>query len=539
MSRRNAGIREHSDALRARLADAEDMLRAIRQGEIDALIVEGAGGSQVYTLHSAEEPYRHLVEQMDEGAVVLTRRGDILYANARFAALVGEPLASVIGSRIGRFVTARDSPGVEALLAAGTGRCRGSLIGPASGAVEVSLSMTTTPSAHGDRLNLVVTDLRELLEATVGRDRAERNSRTKDEFLAMLAHELRNPVGAIGSAVRVLEVPQGTAESARRARGVISRQVAHISQMFNDLLDMERVGSGRIRLNRHPLEMADTVRRGVAAVTGDAGVNRQIEVSVEPLWVNGDALRIEQVVTNLVTNAVKYTPPGGAIRVALRAEGRDAVLTIDDTGFGIPPALLPSVFDLYVQGDRTLDRAQGGLGIGLTLVRRLVEQHGGTVEASSEGEGRGSRFTVRLPGIHAAEASPRLVGPIEQPVTPRRVLVIENGRDARETLRLMLELAGHVVYDAPDGARGLELLNVVRPDVAIIDVGLPVEDGYEVARRIRAEPHGRGMLLVALTGGGAPGTPSPWLEHGFDSHLARPVDPDQLARLIGVTAGVS
>ena len=538
MSTRDAGMHDHPDALRARLDDAEDMLRAIRQGEIDALIVEGADGSHVYTLHSAEEPYRHLVEQMQEGAVVLTRRGDILYANARFADLVGQPLTSVIGGRIHRFVNGGDGGGLETLLAAGSGRCRASLIGRGSGGVDVSLSLTTTLSAGGDRLNLIVTDLRELLEANNGRDRAERNSRTKDEFLAMLAHELRNPIGAIGSAVRVLDVTQA-AEPARRARGVISRQVAHISQMFNDLLDMERVGSGRIRLDRRPLDMADAVLRTVATVTGDAGVDRQIEVTTEPLWINADALRIEQVLTNLVVNAVKYTPPGGRIHVALRADGNDAVLTVDDTGVGILPALLPSIFELYVQGDRTLDRARGGLGIGLTLVRRLVELHGGAVTASSPGEGRGSRFCVRLPLIHAAVASPPPAVSLEQPAKTRRVLIIENDKDARETLRMMLELAGHVVYEAPDAACGLELLKAVHPDVGIIEVGLPVTDGYQVARRIRAEPHGRGMLLLAVTGDGAPGEPAPSPEHGFDFHVQRPVDAVQLARLMSIGAGVS
>jgi PAS domain S-box-containing protein len=523
---------DHPETLRARLAEAEDMLRAIRQGEIDALVVEGAGGHQVYTLHSAEEPYRNLVEQMQEGAVVVTNRGDILYSNARFAALVGEPLESVVGRRIHRFVNASDRDDFEALLSAGRGRRRGRLIGPDACALEVSLSLTTTASANGDRLNLVVTDLSELLEANSNRDRAERDNHTKDEFLAMLAHELRNPLGAITSAVRVAASTAAEGEPASRAHEVIARQVGHISRLIDDLLDVERVVAGKTRLNRQPLDMAEAVRRAVATFSDDARLDRHLDISTESVWVDGDAVRIEQVLTNLVTNAVKYTPPGGRIRVALRADGRDAVLSVEDTGFGISPTLLPFIFDLHVQADRTLDRAQGGLGIGLTLARRLVELHGGTIVASSEGEGRGSRFTVRLRQIPSAGRSSAVSFPPDRRAQPRRVLLIEDSADAREMLRMTLELAGHVVYDAADGVRGLELLNVVRPDVGIIDISLPRMDGYQVARRIREEPHGRGMLLLALTGYGLPGDAQRSSEHGFDYHLVKPVDPDHLTRLI-------
>ena len=533
MITRHAGHPEQIEALRARLAEAEDMLRAIRRGEIDALVVEGAGGSHVYTLHSAEEPYRNLVEQMQEGAVVLTPRGDILYANARFAALVAEPLESVVGSRIYRFVNPSDRDDFETLLDAGSGRCRSSLIGSGSGAFEVSLSLTTTVSPNGGRLNLIVTDLSELLEANSKRDRAERDNRTKDQFLAMLAHELRNPLGAISGAVQVLELTQAKGEHATRAHEVIARQVGHISRLITDLLDVERVVSGKIRLNRQPLDMAEAVRRAVATFAGDARLDRHIDISTEPVWVDGDEMRLEQVLTNIVTNAVKYTPPGGRIHVALRADGNDAVLSVEDTGFGISPELLPFIFDMYVQADRTLDRAQGGLGIGLTLVRRLVELHGGAITASSEGEGHGSRFIVRLRQIPSARVSDGLARPPpERRATHRRVLLIEDSGNARERLRAMLELAGHVVYAAADGVRGLELLNDVRPDVGIIDVSLPIMDGYQVAKRLREEPHGRGMLLLALTDHGSPGESKRSLGQGFDYHLVKPVDPDDLARLI-------
>jgi PAS domain S-box-containing protein len=527
---------EQADTLRVRLAEAEEMLKAIRQGEIDALVVEGAGGSQVYTLHSADEPYRHLVEEMQEGAVVLTGRGDILYANARFAALVGEPLESVVGRRIDRFLAESDRSEFEALLRSGNGRQRGRLIGSDAGAIEVSLSLSTSATGRRDRQNLIVTDLSELFAANSGRARAEHDNRVKDEFMAMLSHELRTPLSAISAAVRVLALTSNDGQPARRACDVLARQVGHISHLVDDLLDVERLVSGKIRLNRQPLDMAKAVHQAVASFIGDALLDRRIDVSTESVWVDGDAERLEQVLTNIVTNAIKYTPPGGVIRVSLRADGGDALLTVDDTGFGISPRLLPFIFDLYVQADRTLDRARGGLGIGLALVRRLVELHGGTIVASSDGEGRGSRFVVRLRQVAAAKELFDVSGLQDRRAKPRRVLLIEDNKDAREMLRTMLELAGHVVYAAADGASGLELLNAEHPEVGIIDIGLPRMDGYQVARRIRDLPHGRDMLLLALSGYGSPSDAHRSVEHGFDYHLVKPVDPDDLTRVIRAAA---
>jgi CheY-like chemotaxis protein len=238
-----------------------------------------------------------------------------------------------------------------------------------------------------------------------------------------------------------------------------------------------------------------------------------------------------------MANAVKYTPSGGRIVVTLKADGADAVLSVEDSGLGISPRVLPFIFDMYVQADRTLDRAQGGLGIGLTLVRRLVELHGGTVTAASAGAGCGSTFTVRLKQVPTAAPLSAAAAPRERRARPRRVLLVEDSADAREMLRMMLERAGHIVYAAADGARGVELVNVVRPDVGIIDIGLPVMDGYEVAKRIREEPHGRHMLLLALTGYGAADDVKRSVERGFDYHLVKPVDPDRLTRLI--TSAVS
>ena len=518
--------------LRERLAEATETLEAIRRGDVDALIVQVGGGEEVYTRVTPDEPYRDLVEQMHDGAVVLAVTGEILYCNARFASLLGVPLESVIGTRFDRFVDTPDVLCIEDLLRAGRGRCRCQLIRPDGETIESYVSLTTTHVKDVDRLNVIVTDLRALHEAYRSRDLAEQNSRMKDEFLTMLAHELRNPLGAISSAVQVLVSVKGGGESGTRARNVVARQVAHLSHLVDGLLDVEQVLSGEIQLNRRPFDMAEAVRLSVTNVPRDIGLDLQAEVGAEPVWIDADVVRIEQVLTHLVANSIRHTPPGGRIHVTLRGDGHDAVLTIKDTGVGISRDLLPVVFDMFVQAAQDLDRAKGGLGIGLTLVRRLVELHGGTVVASSDGEGHGSTFTVRLP------QSPTGPAPSARPddAHPRRVLLIEDDNDARGMLRLMLEIAGHTVYDARDGVRGIELLEAKHPDVAIIDIGLPGLNGYQVAQRVRALPNGRAVVLVALTGYGRPSDQRRSTEAGFDYHLVKPVDPDALRSLLQTAA---
>src|SRR6266850_5312578 len=330
------------------------------------------------------------------------------------------------------------------------------------------------------------------------RAEAEAVNRAKDEFLAMLGHELRNPLGAISNAAHLLTLAESRGGDTTRARDIIARQVQHLARLVDDLLDVSRVVAGKVVLRLQPLDAAETVRR-VAALHG--GGRHVIAVDSTPVWVSADPTRLEQILTNLMANAVKYTQPGGEIAVTVGREREGTVVRVRDSGSGIRPELLPRVFDLFVQGDRSLERTGGGLGIGLTLVRHLVQLHVGTVEAGSEGPGRGSTFTVRLPvlavaPVPAGVASAPVAGPA------RRVLVVEDNDDARETLRNLLHLFGHEVHEARDGDTGVEEARRLAPDVALIDIGLPGIDGYEVARRIRAHvPRAR---LVAVTGYGQP-----------------------------------
>jgi signal transduction histidine kinase/ActR/RegA family two-component response regulator len=525
-------------SLTERLAEAEDTLRAVRSGEIDAFIVQGPTGDQIYALRSAEQPYRHLVEDMLEGAAILTIEGDIAYCNKRFAELVAVPLEEVVGGAMERFISVTDRPAYRALLIAGTGKCRAQLRTAAGGNLDVLMSFTTSSSDEVERRNLIITDLSELLDAQSGRDRAEQQSQAKDEFMAMLAHELRNPLSAITAAVQVLEAAKGHDGPAARARCIIGRQAQHLSRLVDDLLDVSRVVTGKIVLERCPLDFSDLVRRALAGFT-ERESQHHFEISITPVWIEGDAVRIEQIVYNIIGNAVKYTPAGGRISVSLTTEGNEAVLRVEDNGFGIAPELMPRIFDLFVQGERTLDRAQGGLGIGLTLVQRLLKLHNGVVSVHSDGPDSGSLFTVRLPRAVAGDATAPSRHQPHTSCIKRRVLIIEDNRDAREMFRMMLELDGHEVIEAEEGSAGLQLLGTATPDIAFIDVGLPGLDGYEIARRFRDDSGARGdqstkhqVLLIALTGYGTPDALERSRCAGFDYHLIKPVNPEALYKLL-------
>ncbi|MBV9190301.1 MAG: response regulator [Betaproteobacteria bacterium] len=360
---------------------------------------------------------------------------------------------------------------------------------------------------------------------------AEEANRSKDEFLAMLGHELRNPLGAISNAAQLLGAPDE--ESRTHARAVIGRQVQHLARMTDDLLDAARAMTGKIVLQRQPLDLAEAAARALATLraAGRTG-RRRLAERLEPVWVDADPTRIEQILGNLLGNALKFTPEGGTITISVEKVGDEAVLRVSDTGIGMPPALAARVFEPFVQGERPLDRSYGGLGIGLTLVRRLAELHGGSATAASEGPGQGSVFTVRLPAARAPQVERRRAG-TKSSAPVRNVLVVEDNEDARETLRRMLELGGHHVRTAADGASGLEAVRSAPPEIALIDIGLPEMDGYELARRIRSEfGAGRQPYLVAVTGYGMPDDRKRTLEAGFDLHVVKPVDAALLADVL-------
>ncbi len=367
------------------------------------------------------------------------------------------------------------------------------------------------------------------------RQAAERKSHAKDEFLAMLGHELRNPLSAISSAASLIGLAGAGPDTVARAKAIIQRQSQHLSRIVDDLLDLSRAMSGKILLSRQPLEVSALVSACLDTfkATGRTG-SYLINVELAAGWVDGDPTRLEQIATNLIDNALKYTPPGGRIDISVAHDDElgQVVLTVRDTGVGIAPDLLPHVFDVFVQGSITIDRSQGGLGIGLALVRRLVELHGGSVDARSDGTGNGSTFIIRLPRTVAGVSNePRTTTGIDS--GKPTVLLIEDNEDGREMMATMLGVYGYSVQQAADGLQVVQMAHAGAPDVALVDIGLPGIDGYEVARRLRLEAATRNIKLIALTGYGLAEDQRRVLEAGFDMHLVKPVDINHLLEAIG------
>ncbi|HUF92877.1 MAG TPA: ATP-binding protein, partial [Candidatus Limnocylindria bacterium] len=381
-------------------------------------------------------------------------------------------------------------------------------------------------------VSLDITERKQLeAEREARRMEVERESRAKDEFLAMLGHELRNPLGTITNTLGVLDRIVAD-EPTRRLTGIIGRQVTHLGRLVDDLLDVARLTSGKIDLRLGTPDLRELAARCLDTFT-EAGrtVAHRIVVDGESVCVKGDPARLEQVISNLLDNALKYTPAGGEVRIITARAGADAIVRVEDTGEGIRDDLLPKVFDLFAQEPQALDRARGGLGLGLTLVKRLVELHGGSVSVTSTGPGLGSEFTVRLPAVEAVPHD-GLAPPAAAPGSGRRVLIVEDNADARESLCLFLQLVGHEVATAEDGPRALATLQTFQPDVAVIDVGLPGMDGYAVAHAIRQRPDGTRMCLIALTGYGQAEDQRRALDAGFDIHLTKPIDPEKIQHLL-------
>ncbi|KQT13524.1 hybrid sensor histidine kinase/response regulator [Ramlibacter sp. Leaf400] len=367
--------------------------------------------------------------------------------------------------------------------------------------------------------------------------------RRKDEFLATLAHELRNPLAPIKYAMALLRRADDPGQLAR-ARDVVDRQVSQMARLIDDLLDLSRVNRGLIRLQLEPLRVADLVREAVevARPALDEGRHElQVLPPPEQVFVHADATRLVQVLGNLLGNAAKYTPDGGRIVVSARAEGGEALIEVADNGVGIPPADQGRLFQMFTQLEHTASRSRGGLGIGLSLVRTLVQMHGGTVSLRSEGLGRGSTFTVRLPRMGgvpalAPQAPGGVSGAAEAGERGLRIAVVEDNDDGRASLVELLGLMGHEVRSAADGAAGVELVRSFRPDLVLLDLGLPVMDGLEACRRIRGDPQLRQVRVVALTGWGTDLDRERTARAGFDLHLTKPVEAETLRRTVEKTA---
>jgi len=489
-----------------------------------------------------EQLFRLMVESVRDYAIfMLDATGHVVTWNIGAERIKGFTASDIIGSHFSRFYPPED---------VAAGKCEMELEGAArdgrfedegwrvrkDGSHFWANVVISAVRDHDGRLigfSKVTRDLTERKrneEDRAARLAAEQANRTKDEFLAVLGHELRNPLAPILTALQLIKLRGG--DHALREHDVIERQVKHMMHLVDDLLDVSRITRGKLELRRKPFDLRNGLAKAIEIASPlfeQRDHKLHVEVPNDPLGIDGDEARLTQVFANLLTNAAKYTDPGGHITMHVVSSDGHIEVAVSDDGVGIAPDLLPRVFELFVQGYQPVERSTGGLGLGLTLVQRLVHMHGGTVAAESAGPGRGSTFTVVLPSIELPpESTGKRTGKIfATAIQPRRILLVDDNEDALVLLAEALRMAGHTVETATDPMQALALIGELRPDVAILDIGLPVMDGYELAAKIRALQES-GPRLFALTGYGQPADRERTKQAGFTAHFVKPVDVRQL-----------
>ena len=543
----DAGLLAEIERLRLRLSESEDTLRAIRAGEVDALVVD----HRLYVLRDVESLTSRLrndvIAQMDDAVIAVDNEQRVTYLNEAAARQYGVPASDALGRPLAalydyRWLAAGDAAAAqEALARTGSWRGRNLHIKRSGEAIHVESAVTVTRDQHGQRSGLlaVIRDVSERVRAEAALADADRR---KDEFLATLAHELRNPLAPIRNALEMMHLDGGPLTQAD-ARGIIERQLRQLVHLVDDLLDVSRISQGKVELRRQRVDVVDAVRAAVETSRPLIAAGRhELTVQLPPageLVVEADLTRLTQVIANLMNNAAKYTPDRGRITVAAERSGAaEALVQVHDSGVGIPAEMLPRVFDLFAQVDRSLDRAQGGLGIGLALVRKLVEMHGGRVQAHSEGLNRGSTFSIRLPLLAPSTRLPEQSSPAGAALHAGGdngigVLVVDDNVDSAQSMAQLLAILGYRTWTAHDGQEALQVAGDRRPQAVILDLGLPKLSGLDVACRIRAQAGwGETVLLVALSGWGQEEDRERTHEAGFDHHFVKPVDIDELVAVL-------
>jgi signal transduction histidine kinase/ActR/RegA family two-component response regulator len=469
---------------------------------------------------SAQHLFQSLVAKVEEGVMVLGPNRVVTYANTAAEFLLGHKREELVGEMFGLPLVASEEPTRVNVISA-DGRMR-----------LVELHIEPLPADQDGSLILRLKDITAYHQDVV---RAREEVRRRDEFLAMLSHELRNPLAAMANAAQILAREDISTQVRQGAEEIFSRQFKHLTRLLDDLLDITRISRGKLEVRKERVELNQVVRDAVEAVMpqiSKRGHSLRVDTLQEQLWVLGDSTRLEQVVVNLLNNAAKFTPSPGNISLTVTASPAEAEIRVCDDGPGIPEDLLPHIFAPFVQGQQTLARSEGGLGIGLSLADAIVRLHGGSISAQPNEDCPGVSFTVRLP-----LAEPGSVGPPASGSTrlarPVRVLLVEDSEDARRMLRDLLRLEGHEILEADNGPEGLAILLEQQPDLALVDIGLPDLDGYELARRARQDARGRPVRLIALTGYGMPQDVKASREAGFDGHLVKPLfypDLDKILR---------
>ncbi len=499
---------------------------------------------------AANAKFRAFFEQGTNFAGVLSLDGTVVEANRLCLDACGFTRDEVIGKPFWEYGWWNRSPALMELI-------RGAALGAAGGQMfraETNFYMADGTERIVDLVVAPVTDQagNVIFVAATGNDITDRRrmedtlreqERRKDEFLALLAHELRNPLAPLRNGLQVMRLANGDANANSQAREMMERQLAHMVRIVDDLLDVSRISRNKMELRRSRVLLADVVSSAVETsrpMIEAAGHELTISLPSEPIYLDADLTRLAQVFGNLLTNSAKYTERGGRIWLTAAREGDHVSIMVKDTGIGIPAYALPDIFDMFSQVDRTIERSTGGLGIGLALVKGLVEIHGGTVEVASPGQGLGSTFTVRLPVLeNRAESVPELQA-VENRRTSgaeRRILVVDDNRDSANSMAMMLKLMGNEVRTAHDGIKAVEIAEAFRPQVILMDVGMPKRNGYEATRRIREQPWGQNMIIIALTGWGQDVDRTHSKNAGCDGHLVKPVYLPDLETLLAELAG--
>jgi PAS domain S-box-containing protein len=487
-----------------------------------------------------------IVESSDDAVISKDLNGFIQSWNAAAQRLFGYTAEQAVGRHISFLIPAERAAEEDQILArlrAGERLQHFDTVRVRSDGRTIHVSLTISPIRDpagriigASKIARDITDRKEAEERIYGlMAQLKEADHRKNEFLAMLAHELRNPLAPLLNMLEIMKRGSGHGDLLGQVRSTLERQLGQMVRLVNDLLDVNRITRGKLELRKEYVELAPILHQSVESCRPLAQRARhELSVSLppEPIHLDADPVRLAQVFGNLLNNACKYTEPGGRIGLTAERQGSDVVVSVRDNGLGIPSDKLASIFELFTQVDRSLERAQGGLGIGLALVKRLVEMHGGTVEASSPGPGLGSTFVVRLP-VHTARKVETPPPAEPMPTTSHRVLIVDDNRDAAASLGMLLRITGNEIQTVHDGLAAVEAAASFRPDVVLLDIGLPRLNGYDACRRIREQPWGKAMLLVALTGWGQEEDRRLSKDAGFDHHLVKPVD---FAALMGLLA---
>jgi PAS domain S-box-containing protein len=552
--------------LRARFAELESTLNAIRSGEVDALIVNGPQGDQVYSLKGAEQPYREFIEQMGDGAVTLDAAATILYCNRRFADMVGMPLERVIGSSFLERIAGLDRAQVGEMLS-GSRRVSANfqlLIGKKGMFLPVRIAISTMESAEGDVRCVVVTDLTEQKERAAVQDalaklqqsqaelqqqykevqevrqKLENANAAKDEFLAALSHELRTPLTPVLLTVNAIATDPALPPELREDLEMIRRNVELEARLIDDLLDLTRVTRGKLQVARQRVDLHEVLQLALDICQSDRAAKQltfTYAMNAADHIVSADPVRLQQIFWNLIRNAVKFTPPGGSVAISTRNNDGKIVIDVADTGIGIPHASIGHIFDAFDQGSTDTNRRFGGLGLGLTITRRLVELHGGTITATSPGPARGATFTITLPVI-ATPAPAAATPPVDHAPATRslRILLVEDHEDTRRNMARLLSALDHSVVTAQNSAAALQEAGTHSFDLVISDIGLPDESGLELMRKLRQR---HGLTGICLSGYGMEEDIARAREAGFVEHLTKPINFERLESVLAQMASQS